>query len=268
VVWEKKSTAPVESYNIYRESVIAGQYDFLENVASEDLSIYTDTTADPGVKAYIYKITAMDAEGNESSIDLCKPHKTIHLLTSLNTEYGVAQLSWDHYYGFQYGTYHIYRSESRTGFNIVDEMSSSTTAWTDLNATSGQKYFYRVAVEKPEPCFPTGDNKKKKGTGPYYHSLSNMDDNKIQSTGIQTLSDVKHFLIYPNPMTDQTRIRYPNSTNGEYTIRLRDLYGKTVLIINNIRSDELVIRRNGLKSGYYSVEISGTTTYRSKLIVQ
>ena len=47
---------------------------------------------------HFFLAKALDSEGNESDINLCKPHKTIHLLTSLNTEYNVAQLD-DSYRG-------------------------------------------------------------------------------------------------------------------------------------------------------------------------
>lgn len=184
VVWEKNSRSPVLAYHIYRESVAAGIYDRLATIPYDELSVFTDTSADPTVQAYLYKITALDGGGEESGIDLCLPHKTIHLIVSTNPELKTTQLQWDKYFGFDYQTYTIYKSTTGMNFDPVHSLSASLNSWTDPVASSGD-LFYRMAVEKPDPCVPGGGGKKsgtgyKAGTGPYVHSLSNMDDNKLK----------------------------------------------------------------------------------------
>lgn len=179
VVWEKTSGAPILAYNVYRESIAAGIYDKLTSVPHDDLSVYIDTTADPTVQAYIYKVTAVDTAQNESDIDLCEPHKTIHLIVSTNPELNTTQLLWDSYYGFDYQTYTIYRSSTGVNFDPVHSLSASLNSWTDPDPSDGD-LFYRIAVEKPVPCAPTGGNKKAE-SGPFVHSLSNLDDNKLKA---------------------------------------------------------------------------------------
>jgi hypothetical protein len=178
VIWEKKSKAPLLAYNIYRESEAAGIYDLMGNVSHEDLSIFVDSTADPTVQAYLYKITGIDTSGYETDIDLCKPHKTIHLLVSTNPELNTTQLEWDKYYGFEYQTYHILRSATGTNFTEVHSIASTLTSWTDPDPIPGIGY-YRITVEKPDPCYPTGGSKKAE-SGPYSHSMSNIEDNRLQ----------------------------------------------------------------------------------------
>ena len=179
VVWEKESTAPILAYNIYRESVAAGIYDHMVSMPYDDLSQFVDTVADPTAQAYIYKITATDMEGSETDIDLCRPHKTIHLLVSTNPELNTTQLAWDRYYGFEYPSYTIYRSDDGVSFDSIHSISANLNSWTDPEASDGD-HFYRIAVRKPQPCTPVG-GKKKVGTGPYNHSLSNLDDNKLKA---------------------------------------------------------------------------------------
>jgi hypothetical protein len=179
VIWEKNSIAPLTAYNIYRESTAAGIYDLMDTVPYNNLSIYEDTTADPTKRAYIYKITGVDSSGYETDLNLCKPHKTIHLLVSTNPELKSTQLAWDKYYGFDYQTYNIYRSSTGTNFTVIDAMPSTLNSWTDPEAVTGELY-YRVAVEKPVPCLPAGSGKKAE-SGPYSHSMSNMDDNRLQA---------------------------------------------------------------------------------------
>ena len=179
VVWEKKTHASLLAYNIYRETQAAGIYDILGTVPYDALSEFTDSTADPTVQAYLYKITALDESGVETDADLCKPHKTIHLLVSTNPELNTTQLAWDKYYGFDYQTYYIYRSTDGLSFDLVHSMASSSNSWTDPSPVDGDLY-YRVAVQKPVACTPVGGTKKA-GTGPYTHALSNLDDNKLKA---------------------------------------------------------------------------------------
>ncbi len=179
VIWEKKSKAPLIAYNVYRESKAAGIYDLMETVSHEDLSISVDSTADPTVQAYIYKITGIDTSGYETDIDLCKLHKTIHLLVSTNPELNTTQLEWDKYYGFEYQTYNILRSATGINFEQVHEMASSLASWTDPDPLPDIGY-YRITVEKPYPCYPTGGSKKAE-SGPYSHSMSNIEDNRLQA---------------------------------------------------------------------------------------
>jgi hypothetical protein len=122
----------------------------------------------------------VDTAGNESPLDACQPHKTIHLLVTINPETGWIQLDWDNYIGFEYFTYDILSRNltlGETDFETAHLMASSTSTWsvpTDLDLI-----LYRVTVEKPSMCTPTGNLKA--GTGPYSHSMSNMEDNRLQA---------------------------------------------------------------------------------------
>ncbi len=265
IIWEKHSSAPISSYNIYRESIVAGEYEAIGNVDGNALSEFTDTTAKPAQQAYIYKITAVMEDGRESGLNLCRPHRTIHLLTSKNTEYNVAQLDWDDYYGFDYGTFFIFRNSRELGdFNNYHSMASSTNEWTDIDAIPGELYYYRVAVEPPEPCNPTGGNTKG-GTGPYKHSLSNMDDNKLK-VGMEDVV-MGGLNIYPNPFSQGTTIEFPNPELAEYRIMIRNLAGKVVQI-KTTNGNQVFIERGNLSSGIYSIELSGKKIYRDKIVVR
>ncbi|MFC2116608.1 choice-of-anchor Q domain-containing protein [Bacteroidota bacterium] len=264
VIWEKKSTAPIESYNVYRESIVAGEFDWIGNVPATDLSVYVDTSVNPVAQAYIYKITAFDFDGNESDIELCDPHKTLHLLSSQNTETRTIQCDWDAYYGFDYGTFYIYRGTSNTALSLVHPMSSSTTSWIDTEAEPETDYYYRVIVEPPQACRPSGNLKA--GTGPYTHSLSNMDDNKLRTTGLDELSAVA-MKIYPNPFSERTTIEFPNPESSEYRVTVRDISGKLVLM-ESVNENRIIIERGDLKTGLYSIELAGKRIYRDRFIIK
>ena len=126
-------------------------------------------------------------------------------------------------------------------------------------------YYYRVIVLRDTPCVPTGNVKA--GAGPYNHSLSNLDDNKLQNTGIAEFAE-SSLVIYPNPFTETATIEFPNPGHSEYRMTVRDLTCKAVIIRDAITEDRVLIRRGSLKPGFYSVELAGERTMRGRLIVK
>ncbi len=270
VIWEKNSTAPIESYNVYRESVVKGEFEVIGNVAAGDLSVYVDTSADPVSQAYIYKITALDEDNNESDINLCKPHKTLHLLSSQNSEYFKIQCDWDPYYGFDYGTYYIYRGTRDDAGNVivplteVHQISSSFHTWIDTGSEPEVNYFYRIVIDRGDLCSPTGNTKA--GTGPYSHSLSNLDDNKMKATRVEDVV-MGGLKIYPNPFTERTRIEFPNPDLSEYRVTIRDLSGKVVRM-ERTSGNQFIIERGNLAAGLYSVELAGQKIYRDRIVIR
>ena len=265
VVWEKNSIAPVSAYNIYRESTYSGIYDLIGTVLYDDLSEFTDSAANPAVQAYLYKITALDENGNETDPDLCRIHKTIHLLASINPETKATQLDWDRYVGFDYGTYNIYRSDSTFQFEIVHSMASSTSTWADTDPGKGTKY-YRIGAVKEESCNPTGNTKA--GTGPYTHALSNLDDNKLKSTGMEDPALAGSLSIYPNPMKDYATLQFPASAGESYVLTVRDLSGKPVVLRDKVTGNRIELKRGSLAPGIYLIELKGASVYRGRLVVQ
>jgi hypothetical protein len=266
VIWEKKGLAKVTEYNIYRESTVAGQYKRIGNLPYNALSVFVDTVADPAKQAWIYKITGIDMEGVESDIELCKPHKTIHLITSTNETTGDVQLSWDSYYGFEYGTYYIYRSPTLSDFTNIYSISSSLTAYTEANPENNL-YYYRVAVQRPLLCAPIGITGKKADSGPYSHSMSNIEDNRFQ-TGIKSIQSAGDLAIYPNPFNETTILKFPNPENGSFRLRIIDLTGKVIKEINDISGSEYLLERNDLQKGYYIIEMRGDKIYRGRIVVE
>jgi parallel beta-helix repeat protein len=267
VVWEKNTIAPIAEYKIYRESYYAGIYDLLATLPYDALSIFIDSTADPTVQAYLYKITAVDTSGFETDINLSRTHKTIHLLITNNPETNATQLDWDRYVGFDYGTYEVFRSETTSNFLSIHSMASSTSTWADPDPGTGIKY-YRIAALRPEPCYPTGKITVKAESGPYSQSMSNMEDNRFL-TGISEYPVKSENLdIFPNPFTESTTLHFNNPEGHNYTLCIINLSGKVCRIVDNITTSQYILEKGDIKEGFYFIELKGPELYRGQIIVE
>ena len=266
VIWEKKSEiAPIVQYNVYREGIITGVFDKLAVIPYDSLSVYLDEKANPSIQAYRYIITATDTAGNETDYELCRPHKTIHLLTTTNPETRATQLDWDFYYGFNYGTFIVYRSTNGMNFETFYLMAATSTTFTDPNINK-ELLYYRIGVMKPEPCVPT--SKLKAGSGPYSQSMSNLEDNRFLTGINNNYSKPGTVIVYPNPFSDQTTVRFHNPENKEFRITIRDLSGKVMRQFESITDNEFIIMRENLANGCYIIEIAGDEIFREKIIIE
>jgi hypothetical protein len=133
-----------------------------------------------------------------------------------------------------------------------------------LNPPAGIVY-YQIGIKLPEVIVLSSG--KKAESGPYSHSMSNIEDNRFQ-VGINNMKSVGELAIYPNPSADFTTVSFPNPEQNNYQLIIRDLAGKMVLIITDITQDKVTIESGRLKAGYYSVEVVGNNIYRGKFIIE
>ena len=262
IVWEKTRDKGIRSYNIYREDELIGTTHF------DDLSIFKDTIADPEIRPYLYYISVVDSCENESGKS--SYHKPL-FLQYVNSDDGI-NLRWSYYVIegdiLTFDNYSIYRgSDSLSLSPFAENIPTAVDVYTDKDSEAlTRKFFYRVAGILTNPCFPTGNEKA--GTGPYWHSLSNMDDNKKLLTFMGTLEAALEIRAYPNPFTDVTRIEFSNPNQTEHQLRVYNLSGKLVREIGGIMNGEVFLRRENLDPGYYVFELKGEKFYRGKFVIR
>jgi len=237
VIWEKAEDEGIASYNIYREGTQTGIYNLLDNVPFDSLSVYTDVTSSPRNKQHLYKIAAVDTCGNESSWS--PYHKTL-LLQYVSAEGGV-NMSWAEYEieggEINFVSYDIYRGSDSTSLEKIETISASSDVYTDTDpeALAGQRW-YRIAGIKPVACYPTVKvDGKKAGTGPYAHSLSNLDDNKLRTSVDDLMAGANNLRIYPNPFRDKLRVEYLIRQASDVRIEVYNILGIRVLEVENSR---------------------------------
>jgi hypothetical protein len=268
IVFEKTPDQGVAYYNIYRQTEVFNQYDSIGSILVNELSVFEDKNVNPREQQYVYKISAVDTCGNESELSLY--HKT--LLLQYDGSQGGVNLRWDKYevqgVPVNFASYIIYRGTDSTILSEVKTISGDMVSWVDTDPiASSEKLYYRIAGVKTEVCDPANLLGKKADSGPYSHSMSNIEDNRFQ-TGFNKLYTAGNLLIYPNPTSDNTTVSFPNPEQKKFELVVRDLSGKMVMVTNNITEDKVIIESGSLKSGYYSIEVVGDLIYRGKLIIE
>jgi len=185
IVWEKSNYPTyIESFNIYKEGIVAFVFDFLGNVPYNSLSTYLDTLSNPDVISNRYLITAVDSCGYES--DSSAYHKTMHLTTNQGIN-DVVNLIWDNYEGLSFGSYVVYRNNG-TSWDSLDAFPNNFFTYTDTDTAYinvSPILYYQVVVQLPSTC--TADKTK------------NFNSAKSNTSSIST----------PNPLSLTT-----NSTNA------------------------------------------------------
>jgi hypothetical protein len=269
IVWHKTPDAGVVSYNIYREKTIS-QYESIGSVDVNDLSVFLDPTAIPENRSYLYRITAVDTCGNESILTETPYHRP-SFLQYVSSEGGI-NLIWTDYYiqgvtdiGEYLTSYVIYRGTDSIGlteYQTVGSINNFTD--TDPDAFS-RRYYYRVAGILKEPCYASSG--KKADSGPYSHSMSNIEDNRFQTS----ISDYLYsgtLTVSPNPINKSATLRFSNPEDYPYILYIIDLSGKICRVEKNVKTNQFVLNREDLTSGFYIVELRGPRILRSKIVIE
>ena len=146
VVWDELNDPDVESYKIYRENNQANVFEPLVTIPASSPNAYEDVTADPTVRAYRYKITAVDSCGGETPMSAM--HKSVHL--TINRGIGNSwNLIWSHYEGFEFASYNLYRGTANNNLLLIQTMPSNLNSYTDNLTSMDDALFYQIEVVLP-----------------------------------------------------------------------------------------------------------------------
>ena len=150
LLWRAEPTAV--SYNILRESSVAGVYETVDTLQAEETMTWVDTASRPESRSYRYRLEAID---QWNTIFTGPVHKTMHL--TINRGVGSNwNLVWTEYEGTQFNTYIIYRGTSPSDMAEIDRLPvGGNTTYTDANAPSSDLY-YQVGIVPAQPMFSLG----------------------------------------------------------------------------------------------------------------
>lgn len=209
VIWQKTGIVNATAYNIYRESTVAGQYDLIGTNNVNDVTTFLDAASVPLQQSYSYKIAEVDSCDHEWPLsDL---HKTIHLSANVGTN-GEINLSWNVYEGKPYTTHRIWRSFNGAPFALLNEVSSTITAYSDLTPPIGNNV-YRIQIDLGAVCDSINSQ------------FVTSNKLSLSSTAINDVPGVNAIQIVPNPTTGIINIL--GSTPAK--IQLYDAVGRLLL---------------------------------------
>lgn len=253
VVWEKLQTADISHYNIYRESNQIGNYQLIDTVNYNSLSVFNDVVASPKVRSWRYKISAVDECGTESL--LSSHHKTVHLtLTDLGAS--GTKISWDKYEGnLSFSNYLLYRYTDQNDWQLIATLPSTVINYTDntLISTAGLDYMIEVAID--EMCtatqwraqdFDVSRSNKNKGIFNPGVGVEGYSNN----ASIEVLTENVNLICYPNPFDAQITIE--NNSKISLEMCIKDLNGKIIEEFN-LNQGKNTLSTFQLESGVYFI---------------
>jgi hypothetical protein len=261
VIWEKTADVGTQSFNIYREND-TNAWDFVANIPINRLSVFEDWNADPRLRSQRYRISCVDTCGNESGQSFY--HNTLLLTSTYGTRTEDVRLIWNRYQGAEYVEYITYSGSHPDQMKEIARVPTDVQTHDILNVLD--TLYFQIGIELPAECTPAADLKA--GTGPYTHSLSNLDDNRKLITHISDPGSILELQAYPNPFSEMAKIEFPNPGQSEYYLTVYNLGGKKVREIAGIRNSEITLMREDLKAGFYVFELRGENTYRGKFVVR
>ncbi len=228
IIWERNSNPLIDSVKIYKETIAAGQYAPIGIMPYNQAGIFIDTASNPMVQSYRYKISLIDTNNFESFPS--NFHKTIHLTINAGLG-GVWNLIWSNYEGFSFGSYRIYRGSDSLNLQLLTQIQSNLTSYTDINPPIGNVY-YQIEIVSPHPCYP--DSIHSKVNTNYNSSRSNTANTSMApNIGFSTIlaKDIS-MKIYPNPNNGQFTLELNNFSNSSQDYNL-EIYSAMGMLIHN-----------------------------------
>lgn len=252
VLWNKQELSLIDSFLVYKETAVAGNYVKIGSVHKSAPFVFKDINSKPDVSSNKYRISIKDSCGVETPLSI--PHKTMHL--SINKGVGISwNLIWEGYEGFAVSSYIIYRGTDPKNLQFLDATSGSNTQYTDNNPPKGDVY-YQLEVVKPTACNPAK---------PINSTRSNVAS--TNPVGIDELTTSVSFSLYPNPASDQITINIEAVSIKNMTLNIYNTIGALVKTIP-VEQNNQQVAISELSNGFYTVELrSNQIAAKQKLTI-
>jgi len=252
VIWNKPNTFLVTQVNVFRETIQNEIYEKIAEVPPIP-GLYLDTASNPLIHSNKYRISFVD--NNNHQTEKGPYHKTIHL----NIDAGIYgfNLIWNHYIGFEFLTYNIYRKIGTEPFVKIASVASNVDSYTDFYETSGLATYY-IEVVRPEPCSP------ELKSGGYSTIVSNVAT--AAPLGIDN-GEQTGVMVYPNPAKDKAYIEIETKLAKTYRIELFQPNGQ-LLLSQEATGSRTEVDLNTLNSGVYFIRISSENSTIVKKIIK
>ena len=161
---------------------------------------------DNRVQAYRYKVAIEDNCGNISPLNDVQ-HVTNHLTANQGIG-GEVNLIWSGYEGMDVPTYQIYKAVNEGDFELLTEVSSNNTSYSDFNVDPANAYKYFIGFEVDVNCVSEGG-----GIAIEHHDFDDIDNVYIPSSVLQEGA------TFTNPTYGNSYITNTTGLKGKKVIR-------------------------------------------------
>lgn len=191
LIWKKTYDKKIVSYNVYRESNFAGEFDVIGNVLFDSTSVFIDSWSNPKQRPFSYYITAIDSCGNEAVENKYYAHTTLHLTANLGVS-GENNLNWSDYLGiYPLNTYTIYRSNKGSAFQAIGSVAATVHSYSDLNPPSGANRYF-IGIKGNFDCMGT---------------QATINSNQVAFGILNSKQfDISQVKVFPNPVENSVTI--------------------------------------------------------------
>jgi|GEM_PF-1136573 len=267
IVWERTRYNNVHSYVVYKLMGVTFQPQ--DTIPFDTISVWVDINSSPRVKSEQYKISVIDSCGNTS--ELSPYHETMNL--SILSGRGTTNVTLlfnkyiDESSNYIPEYYYIYRgldSNNLTKYDSISGLIGSNPV--NYNFTNAQlNEYYQVIIRKN--CAPAT---LKASSGPFSQSLSNLEDNRLQTSITGDLAERLGLNIFPNPYNEQTTISYSLTETAPVKIEVSNIIGVKVATLVNTTQEAGAynIKFSAEKAGVYTVKVTIDKESIIKRIVQ
>ena len=235
----------VQYYQILRESIAQGTYDFIGQVTPQDTS-FLDLVSNNQAQSFSYKVREIDSCGNFSNESMA--HTTMLLQANLSASNSV-NLTWTPYSGTGYTSYYLYRSVNGGVFNLLVTLPASQLSFNDVTANvTNNQYLYFVSIVVPNCDFTKSNNEVRS-------NIKYLTDGGV---GIGEISNEQLVQVSPNPSSGIFEL-YLNNFDEIDLIRLFDSKGQEI----NVATTSLIDLTH-FANGVYFLELSFKNGYKTQ----
>ena len=271
IVWEKASqisSLPIDSIKIYRTTLLLND-SLIAVVPWTALSVYHDSSANPNLKPYRYRISGVDNAGVEGPKSL--PHQTIHF--AILEQGDSIRLRWSKYIGQPINFYNCFSDSagSTPGWQWVNSTANNIdTTWWDKNTPADWTGLgYLVDVNWTNLCSATKAQDHNSTRSNRSTAIGNNPNSP--NTTITHEKTIHNLLVYPNPATNKFNIEFSSSAWKPIDIKLMDILGRVVIKHNQIKAlgqHKVSLDLSKLDRGVYEVVITTNGEKHSRKIIK
>jgi hypothetical protein len=179
---------------------------------------------------------------------------------------GTVNLIWDHYEGFEVGTYEVYRYSTAAGWENLASLPSNLTSYTDNNPPEDDELFYVIEVDHPMGGCTATESK----SSTYNSTRSNRTQTVEAKTDVEGIESLHKLILYPNPAKEWLTLEIEKENPGQVVKDMVDIKGQVILrkaypAGSYFREN---INLNGIQPGFYMLRlrIDNDILYRKIII--